>query len=222
MKNHNHYERAFEAYARSLKVLCLPTHETHRGMAADCAEFSLKNFDFILSADQFLFPTSWIEKPVNYASLFTGGGPNLLLPAQSQISSQTPSVQCTARISWLADVKGRKFPTGQRSPQYWRNWVAEDDLSSLSRWENIFGTGFHGIFIFAYEVCGKVLPLPENRLFEMENRRYAFFAFPLAIYRDYCRKLSPRWGTTTLSTAVFKKFAVPFDEFFLRACDSPQ
>src|SRR4051812_28411345 len=36
--------------------------------------------------------------------------------------------------SWLVDVKGRRFPSGEQK-QYWKNWSTRDDLFSLAQWE---------------------------------------------------------------------------------------
>ena len=35
-------------------------------------------------------------------------------------------------MSWLIDIKGRKFPSGRRN-RYWKNWTTTDDLQSPSR-----------------------------------------------------------------------------------------
>src|SRR4051812_21768477 len=40
------------------------------------------------------------------------------------------------RLSWLVDVKGRRFPSGTQK-QYWKNWSTRDDLVSLARWERL-------------------------------------------------------------------------------------
>ncbi|MBQ2820679.1 MAG: HYExAFE family protein [Thermoguttaceae bacterium] len=117
-------------------------------------------------------------------------------------------------LSWLIDIKGRRFPSGRKQPQYWRNWVTSEDELGLLRWEGIFGQGFHGAFVFVYDVCGERLPIPEERLFVMNGHQYAFFFIPLAIYRTFARVLSSKWETETMPTALFQKYAVPLDEFF--------
>jgi glutamyl-tRNA synthetase len=35
-------------------------------------------------------------------------------------------------VSWLVDVKGRRFPSGDEQKQYWKNWSTRDDLRSLA------------------------------------------------------------------------------------------
>ena len=60
-----------------------------------------------------------------------------------------------ARVTWLVDVKGRRFPSGDVHKQYWKNWSTRDDLLSLGQWEELFGEGFRGLFVFAYDVLGR-------------------------------------------------------------------
>src|SRR4030088_2691729 len=66
--------------------------------------------------------------------------------------------------TWLVDVKGRRFPSGEQK-QYWKNWSTRDDLSSLSQWERLFGEPFGALFVFAYNVVGDRAPLPAPRRF---------------------------------------------------------
>ena len=59
------------------------------------------------------------------------------LLADSSIKSLDYIVSSPAG-SWLVDVKGRRFPSGEQK-QYWKNWSTRDDLVSLSQWERLFG-----------------------------------------------------------------------------------
>lgn len=201
-----------------LGLPCVATRERRRSLEAENRDATLKNFDFIISSKRILPPLSWSgseREGEDYAGFFASPA------AQSVWSSFLPQDPTAEKImippttlSWLVDIKGRRFPSGQKSPQYWRNWVSSDDLVSLSRWENLFGAGFHGLFVFVYDVCGTRLPLEENRLFEMNGTRYAFFILPLAIYRDHCHQLSSQWETVTMTGSEFRKYVVPLDEFF--------
>src|SRR5690606_12948203 len=49
--------------------------------------------------------------------------------------------------TWLVDIKGRRFPSGEQK-QYWRNWSTCDDLRSLAQWEELFGPRAQGLFVF--------------------------------------------------------------------------
>ncbi len=113
--------------------------------------------------------------------------------------------------NWLVDVKGRRFPSGEQK-QYWKNWSTRDDLRGLSRWEELFGEGFQGLFVFAYCVVGDRAPLPEEQLFSHRNRLYGFVAITRDQYASHARLISPKWDTVSMPTAGFRNLAQPFEE----------
>ncbi len=225
MKKYNHYECAFEAYIQKLGLPCVATREHRRALSEENTESTLKTFDFIVSSRRLYMPISWkVENGEDYIQYFQHASPYAPMlegfqnPEFEKVYPKAPAngniVLDPSALSWLVDIKGRRFPSGQKSPQYWRNWTASDDIASLSRWENLFSIGFHGLFVFVYDVCGTRSPVEEERLFEYNGNRYAFFGVPLVIYRDYCRQLSAKWQTVTMSTTNFRKFAVPLDLFW--------
>jgi hypothetical protein len=112
----------------------------------------------------------------------------------------------------LVDVKGRRFPSGQRSPQYWRNWTTWDDLRSLARWQDQLGEGSVAMFGFVFHVVAERAPLPGDRLFAFRDRRYAILAVRVADYIRFARPLSAKWQTASIPAAVFRQAATPFDE----------
>lgn len=112
--------------------------------------------------------------------------------------------------NWLIDVKGRLFPSGA---QYWKNWSTHDDLTSLARWEQVFGQRFQGLLVFAYSVVGNCAPLPAEQLFTFRERLYGFVAIRLQDYAAHARQLSQRWQTVGLRTEMFRRLAAPLDEF---------
>ena len=183
MKSSNHYEAAFESFLQSQAIPYMSTRETRRSFAGQEEYGSLKNIDF-------------------------------LVMNRSSVDAVQPVRQSRAleASSWLIDIKGRRFPSGTAHPQYWRNWVSEDDLLSLSRWETIFGRGFQGLLVFAYDVLGDRSPIDRSRLFEFQNRYYAFLGIPLSVYYRECRPLSPRWRTVSMPNAKFRQMVVPLDE----------
>jgi len=127
------------------------------------------------------------------------------------VSSAGPAV-------WLVDVKGRRFPSGDdESRHYWKNWSTRDDLTSLARWEVLFGENFRGLFVFAYHILGDRAPLPAGRLFEHRAQLYAFVAVRLADYAAGCHPISPRWDTVAMPTEQFRQLARPVDEFLFSA-----
>jgi len=118
-------------------------------------------------------------------------------------------------VSWLVDVKGRRFPSGDEGRHFWKNWSTGDDLASLARWEALFGQSFAGLFVFAYNVVGDRAPLPAERLFEFREALYGFVAIRLADYAAAARPISPAWDTLAVPTAEFRRLARPADELLL-------
>jgi hypothetical protein len=116
------------------------------------------------------------------------------------------------QITWLVDVKGRRFPSGDEQKQYWKNWSTADDLKSLAQWESLFGESFRGLFVFAYDVLGDRAPLPSEQLFEYDGRCYGFIAVTLRDYVEHAHQISPRWDTLAMPTAEFRRLARPLEE----------
>jgi hypothetical protein len=54
------------------------------------------------------------------------------LVADGSLKSLDFIVSPSGDISWLIDVKGRRFPSGDEQKQYWKNWSTRDDLRSLA------------------------------------------------------------------------------------------
>jgi hypothetical protein len=121
-------------------------------------------------------------------------------------------VSAACQRTWLVDVKGRRFPSGDVQKQYWKNWSTRDDLHSLAQWETLFGPTFQGLFVFAYDVLGDRAPLPAEELFVFRGSRYGFVAVPLADYAGHARPISPRWDTWAMPAGEFRRFARPLDE----------
>src|SRR5437867_8980898 len=105
------------------------------------------------------------------------------LMAEASIKSLDFIVSSAAGCSWLVDVKGRRFPSGEQK-QYWKNWSTRDDLKSLAHWERLFGEQAGALFVFAYNVVGDRAPLAAEMLLEFRGGLYGFVAVRLA---DYAR-----------------------------------
>lgn len=107
----------------------------------------------------------------------------------------------------LVDVKGRKLGNG--SAGRLENWVTRADVEDLSTWQEIFGPGFEGAFVFLYW-CPR---LPPGSLFldvfESDQRWYAALAVRVDDYRKHMRPRSSRWETVHLSSEDFRRLAVP-------------
>ena len=77
---------------------------------------------------------------------------------------------------------------------HWKNWSPREDLDSLGQWEGLFGVGFRGLLLFAYNIVGDRAPLPADELFEHRGALYGFVGVELGDYALVCRPISPRWG----------------------------
>jgi hypothetical protein len=132
-----------------------------------------------------------------------------LLP-ESSLKSLDFIVSSPRGETWLVDVKGRRFPSGEQK-QYWKNWSTRDDLVSLSRWEKVFGDRFEGLFVFAYNIHGDRSPLPADQLFEHRGGLYGFVAIRLGHYAAHARQISPRWDTVAMPVEQFRQLAQPLD-----------
>jgi hypothetical protein len=115
-------------------------------------------------------------------------------------------------VSWLVDVKGRRFPSGDEHQQYWKNWSTRDDLRSLAAWERHFGSGFCPVLVFAYHLVGSRSPLPPEQLFEFRGEYYGFVAVRLADFVPHARPLSQSWDTVAMPVGQFRRAARPLHQ----------
>jgi hypothetical protein len=116
----------------------------------------------------------------------------------------------------LVDVKGRRFPAGPRERQrrVWECWSTLEDLNGLERWTELFGPGYQGLLVFAYDLSPDVLVPDETEgLWCWRGRRYLLRALAADEYRRHMRTRSPKWGTVSLPGAVFRELAQPFRAF---------
>jgi hypothetical protein len=123
-------------------------------------------------------------------------------------------VSSSGGITWLVDVKGRRFPSGDETRQYWKNWSPREDLESLAQWEALFGESFRALFVFAYNIVGDRAPLPPEELFEHRGSLYGFVGIELSEYAELARPISPSWDTVAMPTADFRRLARPLGSFF--------
>jgi hypothetical protein len=136
------------------------------------------------------------------------------LAADGSLKSLDFIVSPPGRTSWLVDVKGRRFPSGEEQKQYWKNWSTRDDLRGLAAWQTHFGDDFCPLLVFAYLLVGRRSPLPPEQLFAFRGRHYGFVGVRLAEYIPHARALSERWDTVAMPTAEFRRLARPVEELF--------
>ncbi|MBU0638603.1 MAG: HYExAFE family protein [Planctomycetes bacterium] len=115
--------------------------------------------------------------------------------------------------NWLVDVKGRRWVSRQanRKPT-WENWVTEDDLTGLLQWQQVFGSEFRGLLVFAYWLQPGPDP-PAEIVHVYANERYVFAGVPADEYRLHARVRSPKWGTVNMPTAEFARHVRPLADW---------
>jgi hypothetical protein len=115
----------------------------------------------------------------------------------------------------LVDVKGRRFPSGTKHPRrVWENWSTQDDIDGLERWAALFGPGYQGLLVFAYELLpGVEMPEDTDDLWTWRGRRYLMRAVLASEYRLHMHVRSPRWETVHVSSAIFRELVRPLHHF---------
>lgn len=114
-----------------------------------------------------------------------------------------------ADTNLLVECKGRKLARRRSGGATTRleNWVTQDDIDSLLRWEGLFGAGFEAVFVFVYW-CDD---LPPDALFEEivthDGRWYSLRAVRVREYAKVAKVRSPRWGTMNVPSRVFDEIS---------------
>jgi hypothetical protein len=135
------------------------------------------------------------------------------LVADGSLKSLDFIVSPAGQSSWLVDVKGRRFPSGDEHHTYWKNWSTRDDLRSLAAWQRHFGESFVPMLVFAYHLVGGRSPLPREELFEFRGGHYGFLGVRLSDYVPHARPLSDSWDTVAMPTGLFRRVARPLDQW---------
>lgn len=117
-------------------------------------------------------------------------------------------------VNLLVDVKGRKFPYDSgRQKRFWENWVERDDMQNLATWQDIFGRGFQGMYVFAYCLGGPQYAEQFADLHEYRQRLYAFVAVPSDLYAQHSRLRSPAWQTVSMPARLFRELLAPVSAY---------
>ncbi|REJ93417.1 MAG: hypothetical protein DWQ34_10930 [Planctomycetota bacterium] len=113
----------------------------------------------------------------------------------------------------LVDVKGRKFPSGANGAGVrWENWATSDDLSSLRKWEEVFGPDFRAALVFAYEITSPRYESQHGDLWAFRRKAYAFYAVWADDYCELMRSRSPSWETVSLPLQEFARVRQPISD----------
>jgi hypothetical protein len=113
----------------------------------------------------------------------------------------------------LVDVKGRMFGGRAKSAmsnRRFENWVTEEDVEGLTRWQTLFGADFQAVFVFIY--CLRQQP-PDalfQELFSFAERWYVLREAPLEAYRKAMVLRSRKWRTVHVPAEAFRRLSRPF------------
>jgi hypothetical protein len=118
----------------------------------------------------------------------------------------------------IVDVKGRKFPdtSGGKSrgpARVWENWVTRGDVEGLQQWQEVFGSAFVAVLVFAYWLQGPPQRAPFGDVHVFRERQYAFLGIPLAAYLTAARPRSAKWQTVAVPAARFARAAADVSTF---------
>lgn len=119
---------------------------------------------------------------------------------------------------YIVDIKGKRYPggTSQRPRRIWENWVFQEDIRGLTRWEDSMGDGFSSLLIFVYRIgSDTVFSQPVEDLIEYCGKRYLFRAIKVADYAKRMRRRSPKWETVDLCRDDYRALVRPLG-WFLR------
>lgn len=128
-----------------------------------------------------------------------------LLP-DSSLKSMDFIVSSRQSDNLLIDVKGRRQSPGSLC---WKSWAGEDDITSLSKWEEFFGSGFRAMLVFAYDVSSPQAIQHHSLTWELLGRRYAFYGVWAQDYARAMKSFSSSWKTVNLPSEDFRKLRLP-------------
>lgn len=176
----HHYERAFEQYLRGTRIPYVAVNEARKSLLPERAPLTTQRQD----EDP--------ESLKNFDFVIYGDTPNLLV-----------------------EIKGRKLPQirlkdGTPGKPRLESWVTMDDIESLMRWQELFGSGYEAAFVFVYWCADTPPDGLFGELVEHQGRWYTLRAITLGDYTSAMKVRSPRWRTVHLSTADFDRLAGPF------------
>ncbi len=135
----------------------------------------------------------------------------------NQLKSFDFIIHLPAGEALMVDIKGRKlnqkrFLNGLPG----QNWVTRDDVNSMERWQNIFGSGHIPLFIFSYWIFDLDTSYqPNSDLYCCDNRYYWFVAIYVSEYKAFMKNRSPQWNTVDLPAKKFRLLAKPLNKLLL-------
>jgi hypothetical protein len=145
-----------------------------------------------------------------------------------QLKSFDFVVYSAAGPNLLVDVKGRRFPDARAvggpaaagsvagkagHGRRWENWATREDLGSLARWEEVFGSEFAGLLVFCYYLPDPRAAAMFETVHGFRGEWYGLVGVTRAAYAGACRTRSRAWDTVTVPTAAFRSMMKPVRSF---------
>lgn len=126
-------------------------------------------------------------------------------------------------VRLLIDVKGRRYPTAHRhGGQKWTSWAADEDVRDILTWEGIFGSGFRGLLVFAYEVHDPARYPELDPYFEFRGQYYSFVGTWVDQYKEAARIRSRNWETVDLPAREFRRLRFPLQQLLIPSSPADQ
>jgi hypothetical protein len=133
---------------------------------------------------------------------------------QQSLKSMDFIVYSQKGANLLVDVKGRRFPSGDpESGHRWENWATAEDVPALLKWQEVFGTDFRAVLVFAYHIVSDAERGKFNDLFAFRDREYSFYGVWADDYREAMQTRSQSWQTVSVPSGAFRELRSPFTEF---------
>ncbi|MBN2563062.1 MAG: HYExAFE family protein [Phycisphaerae bacterium] len=114
----------------------------------------------------------------------------------------------------LVDVKGRKSSLrSARADCRQKNWVTRSDVSGLLTWQEVFGSDYVAMFVFAYWLAGQDGARGRKgggadvTSFTFAGRRYSFWLVSVAEYASRQKGLSKCWNTVSVPREAFREIS---------------
>ncbi|GAI27473.1 unnamed protein product, partial [marine sediment metagenome] len=119
------------------------------------------------------------------------------------------------KSKYLIDIKGKFFPYKykNRTPNYWENWITNDDIEGLQLWQKIFGKNFKSIIVFPYLIKYRQDSDKFRNIYKFKNHLYGIVAIGLDIYLKNSKPRSKKWNAISVSRGKFKNLARPLSKF---------
>lgn len=118
------------------------------------------------------------------------------------------------QVNLLVDIKGRMYGSSRaRSPQSrgrLESWVTREDVSSLGQWQELFGSGFSSVFVFAYCLHQQPPDALFQEIFTFGGKWYALREVAVEAYRREMVVRSNKWGTVHVPAEAFGRISRPF------------